>query len=72
MNSDLRLANRAAIEPRLLNRRDAAVYLAVCSRTLKNLTKCGLLPEVRLAGAVRYDQADLDSLINQKKTTYKG
>jgi Helix-turn-helix domain len=68
MNSALRLANRAAIEPRLLNRRDAAVYLAVCSRTLKNLTKRGELPEVRLAGAVRYDQADLDRLIDDKKS----
>jgi len=67
VRSPIRLAPPDSIEPRLLNRRDAAHYMSLCPRTLRNLTKRGELPEVRLAGAVRYDQADLDRLIDQKK-----
>ncbi|MCI0350196.1 MAG: helix-turn-helix domain-containing protein [Acidobacteriales bacterium] len=68
MSSTLRLANTAAVEPRLLSRQAAAAYLSVCERTVRNLARRGELPEVRLAGRVLYDSLDLDALIERQKS----
>jgi excisionase family DNA binding protein len=55
------------IQPRLLSTNDAAKYLAVCERTLFELTKTKRLPVVRIGRAVRYDIADLDAFISKAK-----
>jgi len=53
---------------RLMTPAAAAKYLAICERTLFELTKTHRLPAVRIGRAVRYDIADLDAFITAAKT----
>ena len=56
-------------EPLLLTVRQAARALALCDKTLRELTKRGELPCIRYGRAVRYDIADLRAWIAAKKGT---
>lgn len=60
---------RPSNAPRLLlTPRDAAKAMAVCEKTLWNLTQPrGTLPAVKLGRAVRYDPADLQAFIGRMK-----
>lgn len=53
--------------PLLLTPRDAAKALAVCEKTLWNLSRRGELRPVRIGRAVRYDVADLRRWIDAAK-----
>lgn len=63
--------NAAPIDPvpRLTNRRGAGRYLAVCPRTIANMVRRGELAEVHIGSRRLYDIADLDRLIEERKTT---
>ena len=52
----------------LLTVREAADVLRVSERTLWTLTHSGELPAVRVGRSVRYDQNDLASWIESRKT----
>lgn len=58
----------AAPSPKLLTARDAAKTLAVCEKTLWNLTKRGEIPAVRSGRSVRYDPCDLSRWIERTKS----
>ena len=51
----------------LMNARDAAKALAICERTLWELTKRGDIPCIRIGRAVRYDPRDLAEWIDRQK-----
>lgn len=55
--------------PRLLDRDTAARYCAVSRDTLDRLRADGELPTVKLGRRVLFDVADLDDLIDRRKTT---
>jgi excisionase family DNA binding protein len=63
-------AERAAPPPvpLLLTRKDAARLLAVCEKTVANLTDAGELPAVRVGRSVRYHREDLETWIAKSKT----
>lgn len=52
---------------RLLRTREVAQYLAISERKLWELTNRGDIPCVRVGRAVRYDPADLQRWIEEKK-----
>ena len=52
----------------LLRPRQAAEMLAICERTLWELTTRGDLPCVRFGRSVRYDPGDLSGYVERKKT----
>jgi excisionase family DNA binding protein len=56
-----------AIEPLLVNARDAARLLAISERTLWSLTAAGDIPVIRIGRAVRYDPRDLQAWIDRSK-----
>lgn len=57
------------MDPRLLSPEQAARYLGLGSRwAIYRLIASGQLPAVRLAGKLRLDRADLDTLITALKT----
>jgi len=47
---------------------EAADLLGVCPRTVRNLTKRGELPVIRIAGCVRYCRQDLIDFVRQRST----
>ena len=47
---------------------EAAEMLGVCSRTVRNLTRRGELPVIRIAGCVRYSRQDLIDFVRQRST----
>ena len=47
----------------LLTRTQAADLLGISPRKLYNLARAGVVSEVRIGRAVRYDQADLEVLV---------
>lgn len=56
------------ITRRLIKPKEAAEYLAISERKLWNMSKAGTIPTVRFGRTVRYDVADLDNFIAQKKS----
>jgi excisionase family DNA binding protein len=54
-----------AVEPMLLNPRQAAKTLGISERTLATYTKSGLLPVVRIGACVRYSPDDLREWIKR-------
>lgn len=52
----------------LLNKQEAAEWLGVKVRTIDNLRRRGVLRAVKFCGAVRFDPADLESLVKMSKT----
>jgi len=51
----------------LVTPREAARALSICEKTLWSLTKRGELPAVKIGRSVRYNLADLQLLVNQRK-----
>jgi excisionase family DNA binding protein len=47
----------------LLTEREAAMVLAVCPKTVRNMTKRGEISRIKIGTAVRYDPADLQGWI---------
>lgn len=68
MNTDNKQTMANDVNIRLLTASDAARYLAICERTLFELTKMQKLPVVRIGRAVRYDISDLEAFIMKAKT----
>ena len=56
----------------LLTRKQAAELLGFSPKKIYNLGRPGLLKEVRIGGSVRYDQADIESLIAAAKEVRHG
>ena len=56
-----------AAAPLLLSVRDTARALAVCQKTIWQLTKDGKLPAVKIGRATRYDVADVRAFIEAAK-----
>ena len=54
--------------PRLLTSEEAAAVLAVCTKTLLTLTRKGDVPGLRVGTQWRYDLADLQAWIRNRKT----
>lgn len=54
------------IEPLVVDVQTAALLLNVCERTIRNLTKQGDLPVVRIASRVLYSREDLADFIRQR------
>jgi excisionase family DNA binding protein len=61
MNDDV-----AEVESLVVDVRTAAKMLGVCERTVRNLTKRGELPVIRIAGCVRYSVEDLKEFVRQQ------
>lgn len=64
-------ADTPANAPKLLTARDAAKALAVCEKTLWNLTERGEISAVRIGRSVRYDPADLTRWVERSKSAGK-
>ena len=58
--------NVVAVEALLVDVRMAAKMLGVCERTVRNLTKRGELPVIRIAGCVRYSREALIEFVQQQ------
>ena len=58
----------AMVAPVLVDEREAARYLGVCSRTLWGLRHAGNVPHLRIGDAVRYRLSDLDRWIDSRIT----
>lgn len=56
------------IEPRLLRIRQAAHYAQVSETTVRTWIRDGLIPRVKISKVVRIDRADLDALVERKRT----
>jgi len=54
------------VEPLTVNARVAAKMLGVCERTVRNLTKRGELPVIRMVGCVRYSRESLIDYVRQR------
>lgn len=54
--------------PRLLSKRDVAAVLGCSTKTVDKLRKTRDLREVNIGGMIRFDPADLQDLINRRKT----
>ena len=57
-----------ALQPSLLKPHDAAALLNVSARSLWSLYNRGEIPVVRIGKAVRFDPADLERWIADRKT----
>ena len=55
-----------SFEPLVIDVTTAAKLLNVCPRTVRNLTKRGELPSVRIAGRVLYRPEDLKEFVRQQ------
>lgn len=65
-------------QKKLLNVKEAADYLGLCSKTLNNKRCQGYknlgwkLPFIKLGGAIRYRLSDLDQALNDNTFTHNG
>ena len=57
-----------SIEPLLIGVKEVAKMLCLCEKTIRNLTKRGELPAVRIGSSVRYCREDLIEFIRQRST----
>jgi excisionase family DNA binding protein len=55
----------SSVEPLTVDVRTAAKMLNVCERTIRNLTKNGVLPVIRIAGRVLYSREALIEFVRQ-------
>jgi excisionase family DNA binding protein len=53
------------VESLTVNAKTAAKMLGVCERTIRNLTKRGELPVIRMVGCVRYSVEALKDFVRQ-------
>jgi len=61
------LESRGVVQPRLLNVKQAAVYLGRTEDGIRHLQASGALPVVRIDSRVQFDIQDLDRWISQNK-----
>ena len=62
--------NPHSLTPRLLNARDAAVYVGVAEKTIRNWASAGRIPVVRFSRRCsRFDRSDLDRMIEKNKNS---
>ena len=54
------------VQPLVVDVEDVATMLCVCQRTVRNLTKRGELPVVRIAGRVLYRVEDVTEFVRQR------
>ena len=67
MKEDLMEKNAmVAVESLTVNAGGAAKMLGVCERTVRNLTKQGVLPVIRIASRVLYSIEDLTEFVRQR------
>jgi hypothetical protein len=60
---------------KLLSGQEAANYLSVSSRSLSNARSSGtgiVIPYIKIGGAVRYKQSDLDNYIQNNTFSHTG
>ena len=55
------------IPSKLINSKQAAVYLCVSPRKLWDLSKSGRIPTVKIDRVVRYDLDDMNEFIDKQK-----
>ena len=60
------LKQDVSVESLVVSVEIAAKMLGVCERTVRNLTKRGELPVVRIAGRVMYSKEDLTEFVRQR------
>lgn len=53
------------VQPALVSRRDAAVYLGLTTRTIDTMATEGQISRIRMGGKTMFRIADLDRLIEQ-------
>ena len=56
------------VEPLTVDVKTAAIMLGVCERTVRNLTKRGILAVVRLGSSVRYSRKFLHEFVESGLT----
>jgi len=61
----------SSVESLTVDVRTAAKMLNVCERTIRNLTKRGELPVIRIVGCVRYSVDDLKEFVRQRSRREK-
>jgi excisionase family DNA binding protein len=66
------VSSAAAVEPLLIDSREAARLLCVSESTLTRLTRAGSLPAIQIGRAVRFDLADLRAWIERSKSDRRG
>ena len=64
------LTTGESVKPRLLTLQEAARYLTLGQWAVRRLVWDGELPEVRIRGKMRFDQPDLDNLIDKLKVVH--
>jgi len=64
--------NVLSVEPLTVNVKEAARMLGVCERTIRNLTKLGELPVIRIASRVLYSREDLSEFVRQRSKQESG
>jgi excisionase family DNA binding protein len=57
--------NVLSVEPLTVSVKEAAKMLGVCERTVRTLTKSGVLPVIRIASRVLYSREDLIAFVWQ-------
>jgi hypothetical protein len=62
------LESSGVVRPRLLNVKQAAVYLGRTEDSIRHLQGSGALPVVRIDSRVQFDVHDLDRWISQNKS----
>jgi len=65
MNDFMIRENVVSVETLTVSVKEAAKMLGVCERTVRTLTKSGVLPVIRLASRVLYSREDLIEFVRQ-------
>ena len=65
MNDFMIRENVVSVEPLTVSVKEAARMLGVCERTVRTLTKSGVLPVIRVASRVLYSREDLIEFVRQ-------
>ena len=60
------MKNDIVIEPLTVNVKTAAKMLGVCEKTIRNLTKSGELPVVRIGSRAVYSREDLTEFVRTR------
>jgi len=64
--------NVLSVEPLTVNVKEAAKMLGVCERTVRMLTKNGVLPVIRIASRVLYSREGLIEFVRQRSKQESG
>jgi len=68
--NELKIAKRVSSANSLtVSTEEAAEMLGVCARTVRNLTRRGVLPVIKIGGCVRYSRECLIDFVRQGSTT---